>query len=489
MKNKQRSEAGRTMLEMLAILCLIALLSYLGVKGFDRMMNRSKSQAIEKSIKTLVFERQASPNALLSAQQMVKGPYGELYIGRGTGNKEQFFYVETSALSLGLCEQLLDSHLIQPDVVTVNGVDDALCAENDTNIIRFYFDYSTGSKPTWTDNRGIVHNCNRGAAGCDKTGSTTSCKAGLYLSGGNCLSCPEHMVTCQNENTATSCVNGYYLYGGSCEECPEHVATCQDANTPISCESGYLLYDKKCISTTCSSDIDCHTACASCVSGTCTNECNLNQCDASNPCLEYDFATQTCKYVCMKLEYLQSTGGGSQRIDTGIDGSNNNLEIEIKFNLLGYNQWGGLFGNYKDENTNVWRIIQVNTNNTNMYVYPNTKAGGGNAKTITITKNAVHTIRYNRTSITIDGTNYSYGTLSNGNTNTDSTKKYIQLFRAGLPSVTSYLRIYSFKIWNSGTLVRDFVPVLDKNNTPAMFDKANNVLYYTPSGTFGYGSL
>ena len=834
---KKNDNKGRTMIEMLAILCIIAVLTYLGLRGFDKMLDRSKARAIEKAIRALVYERQASPNAPLSERQTIKGPYGNLYLDKGTGNKEQYFYIETDEITSGLCEQLLGSYVIQPDALSVNGTDDGSCDEERENVIRFYFSHNVGSKATWTDERGMVHNCDRGATSCDKTGTTTSCKAGLYLSGTNCLHCPSPMTMCSDANTATGCENGYYLSENSCVSCGEGVATCDaqgqatscgdgyyldegtciacptrmakctgpdeatecvsgyylnngkcqscvvgqfkasdgkcytcslssyktatadechacdnrfmyntqcrscsdtqglgssvsewhrcsnrfglytgdttswdcagtvradssgkrhcdidcttgstfggtgqclsctgaaqsvalhvvtaeeaynycsscpnrtfmwsgnnnlnidhycaknctgsgqfldaygncytcessgrfflgwtagrneqyspfntllahclacpnrfyqdkanavfcyhcnqagsveytsdaqcarckgyrytsatntctkcptdlstlttdtaksqccpiqgtaqwaslteanraiccanfhatncDAEGNFTCTAGYDLYNGKCVPNTCSVDADCYLACATCVNGRCSNECDLGQCDTNDPCIEYDSENQTCNYVCTKVKYLQSSGGGTQRIDTKVDGNTNNLEIEIKFNLLGYNSYAGLFGNYKDENTNVWRIIQQNSNNTNMLVYPNVKANAS-AKTITVTKNAVHTIRYNRSSITVDGTNYTFGTLTNGNANTDSTKRYIQLFRGGYASTSSNLRIYYCKIWSGGILVRDFIPVLDKDNKPAMLDKVHNVLYYTPSGTFGYEEI
>jgi hypothetical protein len=38
--------------------------------------------------------------------------------------------------------------------------------------------------------------------------------------------------------------------------------------------------------------------------------------------------------------------------------------------------------------------------------------------------------------------------------------------------------MYSFKIWDNGVLVRDFIPVLDFDNRPCMYDKVNDELYY-----------
>ena len=148
MKNsKSHIEFGRTMIEMLAILCLIGILGYFGLKGFDRMMDRSKSQAVAKSIKTVVFERQASPNAPLLARQTINGPYGELYIGKGIGDKREYFYVETSTLQFGLCDTLLKTGLIQAEFILINNEENVTCDKESGNVITFYFPYNTGLHP------------------------------------------------------------------------------------------------------------------------------------------------------------------------------------------------------------------------------------------------------------------------------------------------------------------------------------------------------
>lgn len=50
------------------------------------------------------------------------------------------------------------------------------------------------------------------------------------------------------------------------------------------------------------------------------------------------------------------------------------------------------------------------------------------------------------------------------------------------------MRLYSFKMYKSGILVRDYVPVLDQNGKACLFDKVSNTYFYNAgSGEFGYG--
>ena len=53
----------------------------------------------------------------------------------------------------------------------------------------------------------------------------------------------------------------------------------------------------------------------------------------------------------------------------------------------------------------------------------------------------------------------------------------------------SNIKVYSFKMWNENSeLILDLIPVLDKNNTPCMYDKVSKQFFYNQgSGEFGYG--
>jgi hypothetical protein len=56
----------------------------------------------------------------------------------------------------------------------------------------------------------------------------------------------------------------------------------------------------------------------------------------------------------------------------------------------------------------------------------------------------------------------------------------------------AYVRIYYFKIYNTSTydLVRDFVPCLDNNGVPCMYDKVSGQSFYNlGAGQFGYEKM
>lgn len=57
-------------------------------------------------------------------------------------------------------------------------------------------------------------------------------------------------------------------------------------------------------------------------------------------------------------------------------------------------------------------------------------------------------------------------------------------------SSISSIKYSTFKIWRNGALVRNFIPVMDFNEVPCMYDKVSNAFFYNQgSGSFGYGEL
>ena len=51
----------------------------------------------------------------------------------------------------------------------------------------------------------------------------------------------------------------------------------------------------------------------------------------------------------------------------------------------------------------------------------------------------------------------------------------------------SFMRLYALKLYVDGDLVRDYIPVLDTNNRPCLYDKVEDKFYYNEgSGEFLY---
>jgi len=49
----------------------------------------------------------------------------------------------------------------------------------------------------------------------------TICPDGMYLSGTNCVECPENCETCSDEDTCLACEEGFGLQDDLCDICPD----------------------------------------------------------------------------------------------------------------------------------------------------------------------------------------------------------------------------------------------------------------------------
>ena len=64
------------------------------------------------------------------------------------------------------------------------------------------------------------------------------------------------------------------------------------------------------------------------------------------------------------------------------------------------------------------------------------------------------------------------------NTNLDSTLGFGYRFGSGRLRG----KVYYLKFWDNGELVRDYIPVIDKEGIPCLLDQVENLCYYSISG-------
>ena len=431
------AESGRTLVEMLATLSIVGLLAWGATRVYNGIVTRVKVQNTAKMIQTLVFERQNSAiNSATGGAMNVKGPHSALRVQNGTrGNHEPYFWVETTLKDSDFCEALKESNLIQAEFIEVDKIRNGACTDNSK--IAFYFKK-------------------------DKGGSAY---------------CPSNATNCDQYGDATGCEDGYYLDNGVCSACGEHVATCEDENTPISCESGYLLYGGSCVSSTCTVDSDCTSVCASCEDGMCTNECEIPTPDANqdcgeNECIIYDENTQTCKNACTRVEYLESTG--TQYIDTGYK-LNDASVLEISAQSTDSTQ----------SNNTLLGVGTTGASTDRVQVHFGSTAGHLSVRLDgTLSTNQI--VGTNSFIVKIDIPNkkayYNETEIVSSYTGSIDTADNIALFNRMISGnivesiYASKANVYYFKIWDSNTLVRDFIPVSSPKGN-CMFDRVSQKLF------------
>ena len=200
-----------------------------------------------------------------------------------------------------------------------------------------------------------------------------------------------------------------------------------------------------------------------------------------------------------EVEYLETINQQSNQtsatdvswIDTGIiPNDNTKLECRMAFTTLisGNNNEAlcgssGSTGNFRF----AWGFASLSP-------YTNFYAGlGGQNLTTNVTRDTnVHTFKIDAVNKTwaidsVTGSFTSSGSLS-GTSSIFLFGRHIPFYGDNVANKPANAKIYYCKIWNNGTLVRDFVPCLDSSNVPCLWDKVEGNAYYNAgTGTFNVG--
>lgn len=185
------------------------------------------------------------------------------------------------------------------------------------------------------------------------------------------------------------------------------------------------------------------------------------------------------------LEYLQSDS--SAFIDTGVSGNNNNLSLNMTFYIEKFFEYGGIFGNYIDENTNVFRVICAEDANRIFY-NANTRAGNAAARSATNFFGRKHTLCLEKTKLTLDG-------VASGMINVNGTANDTNIALFNRSSANPFanvrdigLKIYSCQMYDGDVMIRDFRPCLHpKTLEPCMYDMVTkNYFFNAGTGQFKY---
>lgn len=181
------------------------------------------------------------------------------------------------------------------------------------------------------------------------------------------------------------------------------------------------------------------------------------------------------------LDYIESTG--TQYIDTGFK-PNQNTEIQVNGkNISDYYICGvGKAGTYTScgillHSSGYYGGRWRSGSSTNETILSSTQADTQN-----------HIFKVNKTGFWIDNT--SIGTFSSSYNFQETYSIYLFAMNVYTSALCATTIIKNAKIYDNGTLVRDFVPVLDYNDVPCLWDKVTESFYYNAgTGTFNYGEV
>jgi len=189
------------------------------------------------------------------------------------------------------------------------------------------------------------------------------------------------------------------------------------------------------------------------------------------------------------VKYLQSSG--TQWINTGIKASSN-ITADIDFEMYQYvTGWNCLIGG----GNGPYSYIFTNGVTNNGSITGGWMTRGPSTNTNNFTGNNIMELNV-RTNIQCLKNSCVY-TNTNGTTTfsvsepEDFVADYNMYLFAQLKSTwvddKAKLRIYYCKIYDNSVLVRDFIPVLDENDVPCMYDKVSGQYFYNAgTGTFSY---
>ena len=177
----------------------------------------------------------------------------------------------------------------------------------------------------------------------------------------------------------------------------------------------------------------------------------------------------------IRAEYVQSTG--MQYFSTGFN-ANNNTRVVVDVDIINADGWSPVFGARTAVKNNDYGMFFNNTTGQIQDDYATTQAMVSFSGII-----GRHVIDKNMNITSIDGVQVNSFTASNFSTSYDI---YLFDFNTGGSSIlSSYqisMKLYSCQIYDTGTLVRDFVPCVNPDGAAGLYDLVNNG-FYKPYGT------
>ena len=182
-------------------------------------------------------------------------------------------------------------------------------------------------------------------------------------------------------------------------------------------------------------------------------------------------------YTAKQIEYIESTG--TQYIDTGFK-PNQDTRVVCEFELLESGRAYGVFGSRIGYGTTSYDLFAYGLNGETAFQddYNTTHNALANSQT-----NTLYTVDKNKNTTTLNGESH---TFTAGTFQLNFPMYLFGVNTSGSPNnQLGSLRIYSCKIYDNGTLIRDFKPYYDSNGIACLFDAVSGTYYYNAgTGTF-----
>lgn len=168
-----------------------------------------------------------------------------------------------------------------------------------------------------------------------------------------------------------------------------------------------------------------------------------------------------------------------------------NTEIEIDFTPLNRSfisatqrAWGGIIGSQNGDDDNTTFQIRYRDNSREII---GRVGNGGDTSSVAVTYGNRYLVSLNKDYFTVDGTQYptNASSIDNGNNTLyiscihNEVQHHTWVNYRATPNI-----FHNVKIWQNGTLVRNFIPALDGSDVPCFYEEVNDeYVYNIGSGT------
>lgn len=289
----KKAQFGRSILEVLSVLVIIALITVAGIHLWHEARLESQTHTLVQRLTSIKNSRLLSMNAHAGERmpRTEKGPYDTIFtIENGVGNQNKdWFWIDVKTNSSSLCGVLAEFDM------GAQYIEDE--CESNSNVIFYFLKFPETDSSTTPDKDNQPRECPPNT-NCDNDFNPIGCVEGYFLSDGHCIECPENSIDCK-DNTF-DCESGYYKNGNTCTSCGTGVVTCDEEGNPTECEENFYLSNNTCVA--CAAQTNClissnttdsngcpitAQACTSGVcktDGTCASNCNTNEYNSNGYC-------------------------------------------------------------------------------------------------------------------------------------------------------------------------------------------------------------
>ena len=194
----------------------------------------------------------------------------------------------------------------------------------------------------------------------------------------------------------------------------------------------------------------------------------------------YDEAFELYKPYKQELAFIRSSG--TQYIDTKLY-PNQDTRIVIDYQITSAHSGEGQLCSARSSANGPFWILYCHTNNATWHTARYASQAG---KSFGTNDRNRHIIDFNKNEVSFDGTvtaTFSYSAFS-----VSCTMPIFCRNTAGALDAFTSMDLYSFKAYSKDVLVRDYIPVLDWEDVPCLYEKVSRKLYYNAgTGSFDYG--